>query len=654
MAVVPMQKVRLLVHRNDVDAALTVIQRNGALQFTPVEKDESFTDGKVEFPQASLLPRVQHAVSFLAPYAPKVGVWKALTEGTRTELTESEVQKKNAQADIVCGIVEDLEKIQVEFADKNETVRRLEERVETLKVWKTLPVKVSHLETRLTVTKLVKRNNPRKEDVLADLLQTLFDEQELPVLVTPVSTTLVAVTLMNEKEALHTFNEVVATVGADVLPGLEGEETPEVELTKAEEQLAKAKGEIALLHDQAEHFAITHYKTLCIASEIFSWERDRYSVRNESAATKFTAVFEGWLNADRRESIEATFTEKNISAAFSEVELTEDEQPPVEIQNSPLVQPFEAVTRLYGMPGYKDLDPTVFLAGFFFLFFGLCLTDVGYGFALVIGSLFILLFAKVSDGTKLFAKLLLFIGTSTVLIGALFGGYLGVSPEALPAPLQAIQQFDPIGNPLPVFYLALSLGVFQVMVGLLLKIYSDARNGALLDGILDQGPWLLMFCIGILYVLTAVGYVDLISTDQIGNLALVGVVLIVLASGRSGEGILGKIISAFLGLYAGVGFLSDILSYSRLLALGLATSALAFAVNLIASMVIGVPYVGFLLAAIIFLIGHSFTLVINTLGAFIHSARLQFVEFFSKFIVGTGKEFTPLTRSEEYITVGDD
>ena len=144
------------------------------------------------------------------------------------------------------------------------------------------------------------------------------------------------------------------------------------------------------------------------------------------------------------------------------------------------------------------------------------------------------------------------------------------------------------------------------------------------------------------------------TINQIGNLAIVGAVLIVLAAGRNGEGVFGKIIAAFLGLYAGVGFLSDILSYSRLLALGLATSALAFAVNLIASMVLGVPYIGFILAAVIFLIGHAFTLIINTLGAFIHSARLQFVEFFSKFIVGTGKEFTPLTRSEDYVTVGDD
>ena len=151
-----------------------------------------------------------------------------------------------------------------------------------------------------------------------------------------------------------------------------------------------------------------------------------------------------------------------------------------------------------------------------------------------------------------------------------------------------------------------------------------------------------------------VGWVSVVPTETIGNLALVAAVLIVLGSGRTGKGIFGKIIAAAAGLYAGVGYFSDILSYSRLLALGLATSALAYAVNLIAGMVIGVPVVGIILAGAILIVGHVFTLAINTLGAFVHSARLQFVEFFGKFIAGTGREFAPLKRKEKYLAVGDD
>lgn len=653
MSIVPMQKVRLIVHQQDVDTALSVLQKHGAMQFIPVVLEEAFSNEAV-FPYAGLLPRVQHAANFLTPYAPKVGMWQSLREGTRTVMSETDVIRRNRQTDDIESIVTDVEALQVEFAEKNEIVRRLQERSEILEVWKLLPIRVADLETLLTITKLVTRNNPRKEDNLSGILESAFNEAAVPVLITSVTGNMATVTALKDAKTTEKVMTVLESVAAEIASVPEGDETPEVELLKVQELLAKAKGEVALLHDQAEHFAQTHLKTLQIDAEILSWDKERYSARNDSVQTSFTAIFDGWLHGGKRALVENDFADKNIIAELSELTVAEDEVPPVEIENHPIVAPFEAVTRLYGMPGYKDIDPTVFLAGFFFLFFGLCLTDVGYGLALMVGSLFILLFAKVADSTKLFAKLLLFIGASTVAIGALFGGYLGVSPESLPAPLRAIQLFDPIGNPLPVFYLALSFGVLQVMVGMVLKIYSDARNGNLVSGILDQGPWLLMFAIGILYVLTSVGYTNIISINQIGNLAIVAAVIIVLASGRTGEGVVGKIIAAFLGLYAGVGFLSDILSYSRLLALGLATSALAFAVNLIASMVIGVPYIGFILAAVIFLVGHAFTLIINTLGAFIHSARLQFVEFFSKFIVGTGKEFTPLSRSEDYVTVGDD
>jgi V/A-type H+-transporting ATPase subunit I len=304
------------------------------------------------------------------------------------------------------------------------------------------------------------------------------------------------------------------------------------------------------------------------------------------------------------------------------------------------------------MPGYNDLDPTVFLAGFFFLFFGLSLTDVGYGLTLMAVSVMILTLFKVSDAVRMFAKLLLFVGFSTVLVGMLFGGYLGIEPSSLPSALRAIQVFDPIANPLPVFYLALGLGVVQVMAGMLLKIYSEARHGRLMEGVLDQGPWLLLFCLGILYLATSLDYVNILHPEQIINLMYVGVVLVILASGRKGDTVLQKVQSAALSLYNSIGYFSDILSYSRLLALGLATTALAFAVNLIADIVSeSVPYLGPVLALIVLVIGHVFTLAVNTLGAFIHSARLQFVEFFGKFIGGTGRAFAPLSRTERYITV---
>ncbi|MCB9812692.1 hypothetical protein H6778_03480 [Candidatus Nomurabacteria bacterium] len=649
-----MHKVKLVVHTSDVDAALDVVQKVGAVEFKPTERIE-VVEPEVLFPHAQLLPRVLHAVQFLAPYAPERGLWQTLREGSRAELTESEVVKKMQDVDAVRLIVEDLERLQVEHAELTERVRELTEQHELLAEWKGLPIALSKLNTPRTKTLLVEGRAAAEGESVATQLERELAAAAVPSALTEVSATAVALTIANDSSARSAAEEVCSTVGVNIVTPPAGVETPEVEFIAISEQLAKAKGDLALWLDQAEHFAITHFHNLQVAGEVLSWQRDRYAVVDAAGATKYTVVFDGWLNGNRKVAIEAEFQKLGLAAVFTEVELAEDEEPPVEIENSNFVRPFEAVTRLYGMPGYKDLDPTVFLAGFFFLFFGLSLTDVGYGLFLMVASVIILTLFKVAKPIRQFAKLLLFVGFATVLVGALFGGYFGLAPEQLPEALQKLAVFDPIGNPLPVFYLALGLGVFQVMVGLMVKIYSEYKNNRLMDGVLDQGPWLFLFGIGILYVLQMVEYVDLLSTKQIINLAYVGVAMVAIFSARHGSGIFGKIQSAAGALYGSIGYFSDILSYSRLLALGLATTALAFAVNLIASMIFDKEsIITWIFAGLVLLIGHVFTLAVNTLGAFIHSARLQFVEFFGKFIVGTGREFKPLMRSERHVIVVDD
>jgi V/A-type H+-transporting ATPase subunit I len=405
------------------------------------------------------------------------------------------------------------------------------------------------------------------------------------------------------------------------------------------------------VHDQAAHTAHTHLHQLRIAGEILQWEQNRFATLAEAKQTASTVVLEGWLRSDKQAEVEEAVKVAGVVALLTEIELTADEVPPVEIANNSFIRPFEAVTRLYGMPGHTDLDPTLFLAGFFFLFFGLSLTDVGYGATLVVISGGLLMFAKLRDGVRSMMKLLFYIGIATMLVGMLFGGYFGIAPELLPAPLQALQQFDPIGNPLPVFYLALGLGVFQVMVGMLLKIYSEHRNGRLVDGIWEQGPWLLLFVVGIVYVLNMFEYAT-VPTETLVRVAYVGLGLMLVGAIRASDSVLSGLMNIGGSLYGSVGYLSDILSYSRLLALGLATTALAFAVNLIAGIVYDTnPILGPVFAVIILLIGHTFTLAVNTLGAFIHSARLQFVEFFGKFVVGSGRSFAPLARSDNHVTV---
>ncbi len=653
MAVVPMRKVQLVVHESDVDSVLEVVQKSGAMEFHSTERKDLSEVTELEFPFSSLLPRVQHAIQFLEPYAPEVSLWQSLRVGVSTTLSAADLAARTSDTDAVESVVDDLESLQVEFAEVNEKIKTLEEKYDLLSRWRELPIKLNQLSTQYTFTLLVESTRVVEEEDVKIVISDLLKQKNITFGITEVSDKQVAVTIVNDVERSAVTDMISeAELAVVVLPA--GEETPEIEITAVAEALAAAKGESALLHDQAEHFAITHINNLQIIAEALSWQRDRFAVIDTAAATKHAVVFTGWLNQNRRNEIEDKIRASGLAAALTDIDPAEGEEPPVEIENSPLVQPFEAVTRLYGMPGYKDLDPTVFLAGFFFLFFGLSLTDVGYGIFLMIVSAFVLAFLKVAPVIRMFMKLLLFVGFSTVMVGLLFGGYLGIAPEYIPEFLKKLQMYDPIGNPLPVFYTALGLGVVQVMFGMMLKIYSEYCNGRLLEGVLDKGPWLFVFMAAILYLATATGYADWLMEEQVINLIYVGVALIVISSARKGDTIIGRVRSAALSLYDSIGYFSDILSYSRLLALGLATTALAFAVNLIAGMVSDVPVIGGLLAVAILIVGHLFTLAVNTLGAFIHSARLQFVEFFGKFIAGTGRSFQPLSRIEKYIAVKDD
>lgn len=648
MAVVTMQKTRVIVHQPDVDAFLACLQRHGAMEFTALtDTSETLKDLSGTAPHAALLPRVQHALGFLSTYEKKRSLWRTLRDGSVTTYTEVEIAKQLEETEVVADITRDVEAIQVELAEKNATVSHLDQQRELLKTWSVVENKLSELDTTQSVSMLVQKPIEVKEK-LAVAIESALQEGGFTYATQTYATAILVTVIRTQAEQLES---AISEAGLTFVTRPEGAESASVELTKVEEVLAAAVGAQANVHDQAKHTAHTHLHQLRIAGEILEWEQGRFSTLANGKQTAATAVFDGWLMADRQAAIEADLKEQGVTALFGELETSADEQPPVEIENKGLLQPFEVVTRLYGMPGYKDLDPTMYLAGFFFLFFGLSLTDVGYGIFLMTTAVIVLTLFRVGDGVRTFMKLLLFMGLGSALLGMLFGGYLGIPAEALPQWLQAIQLFDPIGNPLPVFYLALGLGVFQVMVGMLIKIYSEHKNGQLIDGLLDQTPWLFLFTLGILFVGVVTELVTFITTDAIVKLVYLGFALVAITAARNAEGLVGKLIAVLAALYNDtIGYFSDILSYSRLLALGLATSALAFAVNLIAEIVSGTPVVGPILAVMILIIGHLFALVINTLGAFIHSARLQFVEFFGKFISGTGRTFSPLSRSKKHIT----
>lgn len=633
-----MEKIRLLVHRNHVTDVLREVQRHGIVEFTDLKDIENLSPASkaqaFEFEHAA--SKVDFAISFIERHVPQPSTLRTMLEGSfvRTDRKEMKELLTHYPYHAIAG---DLEKLESRINHHTNRIKEIEDTLKALEPWGGLgniSITENGLTTAHTNTYLLEVTSEGRSRLMKALQSQGINTHALH----GISETHATLTFLSStKEQVDTLLRE-RSIAPIPLPPITGTIAEAIQTLKQE-------------HDQEETFlddAITDVKSfapklpkLKIVSDILHWRKEKHQLIASAHGTESVLVFEGWCPkkyvSKLRESVH------DISS-YSDVAIIDtDEQPPVELENNKLIQPFESVTRLYGLPGSTDLDPTVFLAGFFFIFFGLCLTDVGYGLflALITGSL--LWMYRLPKDLALMLKLLCFGGIASGLIGLFFGGYLGVDVTLLPQWAQALQTFDPIASPLPVLYLALGFGVVQIMFGLILKIIRDAKQNELLDGMLDNGPWLLLFIsLGLFAAQVSFGL----------YLVYASLLLLVLTQGRKEKSIFAKFGKGILSLYDGVGYFSDILSYSRILALGLATTALAFAVNLIAALVNDmIPYVGTVLMVIILIVGHLFNIAVNVLGAFIHSARLQFVEFFGKFITTSGRPFKPFKQVGRYSNV---
>ena len=661
MAVVEMKKVHFLFHVSDTENVLTEIQNSGAVEIvgSALDVNKNTTDS-VSAPNTALFSDVQKSLQFLSGFEENKGLWQTLLEGSTEFTSYDSVSDSLKDISAIQQVVNDVLQLQNEEQSLREQIRVLSEKEATFQRWSSLQLRFSDFVTEQTKTFLLEigdqkrriQNNQSLKMILEKNLSTTVEELVLQV----IDDFRVVVTIYSsdsdvEVKLLSMTNEI----GIDIV-SLEGEQARTIaeELQYTTTSLRNLTESYNVLLSKIESFTKENISSLKRTHDALRWQDDRYAALAAAGVTGTVVSVTGWIKLNWITSLQTSFQDKGLAVHVEEMSLQDKEEPPVEIENNRLVKPFEVITRLYGMPGHKDLDPTLFLAGFFFIFFGLSLTDVGYGIFLMIAAALLLFVFKVPKVIKNFAVLLFAMGAASFSVGLLFGGYLGVNVAVLPQFLQSLQQFDPIANPLPVFYLALGLGVVQIMFGMVLKIYSDARNNDLVNGVLDQGPWLLLFLSVIAWLATANDLITVLNEQSAVYMIYATLGLIVVTSGRKGKGIFQKIQYSLLSLYQSIGYFSDILSYSRLLALGLATTALAFAVNLIADIVKdSVPVLGPILAILVLIVGHAFTLAVNTLGAFIHSARLQFVEFFGKFITGTGRSFKPLERKEQYVTVID-
>ncbi len=446
------------------------------------------------------------------------------------------------------------------------------------------------------------------------------------------------------------------------LPQYEGSRT---------DRMDELTAEIGRRHKQAEHCKDSIKKFAGEARKVeillgyWEGERAKMQARSGTVNSKRIAMLSGFIRRRDVEGFKERLAERFPFVSGVYREPRPDDEVPVEITNARCLKPLRFLVDLFGRPDYFSFDPTPYLALSFLIFFGMCFGDVVYGSALALLGYLLARKARPYESLHNLCMMFCYAGISTMFIGALMGSWASDlwRPEYLGEGnlLYRIRQYlavvDPLDRAALLLVVSIGIGVINQFYGIILKGYSLLRRGLIWDAVFDAGLWFLVLP-GFLIAFGSLFFNIPPWLLRSGLVLLVaGGIGLILTQGREAEGIAAKVgtglisIYGIMGSYGCVSFLSDILSYSRLIALGLTTAIVGMSFNIIAGLVRETPAVGIVLFAVVLILGHTFNFMVSMLAAFVHPARLIFLEFFNRFYQPGGSKFSPLSLSTESVIV---
>ena len=648
MAKLRMKKIELIAPLTDSKKIIELLQRRGVVELSRTE-DECLEQTNVTAVTGSFdkfRATAVQALDTLEKYAPEK---TALTDmlGGRTEVEKHDFGKRAAQLEKTMNIANEILRCGRTVTDCDAERQQLAMRCDTLRPWLALDVPLNFHGTDTTTAFIGTVPYPTTAD---DLEAKLPEGTSVEVVLATKEQTNLFVLCCDDaaQECEDGLRKLMfATLG-------ESEKFTPAELT---EQLNKRSEELGKKRDTAEKRIIElaeSRKDLKFVVDYLTMRKDKYDALNSLGFTESTFVLTGFIPEKYCDSLRKEIEEKHV-AYIEFTDPSEDEEVPVLLENGRFSAPLEGITKMYAMPSKDDVDPTPVMAFFYYLLFGMMLSDAGYGILMVIGTMIALKKFKLEDSMRKTLIMFRNCGISTVIWGALFGSWFGdivqvVGKQFFDKDVGSIALwFQPLDDPLKLLLFSFGIGILHLFLGVAVAFYMSWRDGRKLDAIFDAVP-IYLIILGVAPLGAGI-LTEVPSTLKTvgGYMLIAGVVLLVLTAGRSSKNIFGKLFGGLYALYnTATGWLSDILSYSRLLALGLATGSIASVINLIGTMPEN-KIIKLVLLVVVFVIGHTANLAINLLGAYVHTDRLQFVELFSKFYTGGGREFEPLTVNTKYL-----
>lgn len=646
MAIVKMNKFTLLAFESQKKELLKELQKSSLVEFINLQ-DENFLQNNEEFSDLGKddsgttygdceeeLLLAKGTLAYLREFVPQQSGLKAMKEGKK-ELTAQELEKTVKETDwkAICAKVKEKED---KISELEHEKTQCQAEIEAMKPYESFDVPFSEFKDIKTPYYIGSLPNQYKETIVSEF-------EDCYVEIISSNNQDVFLFLMCDKTQQEEVSEKLRGFGFSQFKTELEEAAIQIihdnmdKIEKINSNIFFIKEELAALDEDA--------KTLELVCEYY----DNMTIRKEAVTnflkTENVAVIQGWLPIEDNEEFTAILNKvlgDEYSLSFEEVKEDEILDVPVKLENNVLNSSFEDITQMYSTPRYNEIDPTPFLAPFYLIFFGMMIGDIGYGLLLLIGTGIVLKLFNLEEGTRRFIKFFFFLSIPSILFGVITGSFFG-DLIALPKLIDTNKDINT--------YLGVSIafGVIQIFFGLGLKAYMLIRDGKPKDAFYDVGAWVItLISIALVLFGSSIGLPPVGKKIAIGFMVF-GMVVIVLTGGRQEKKVGAKLGQGAYSLYGITGYVGDLVSYTRLMALALSGASLGAAMNQLMNMVPGVA--GLLFGPIIFLFGHIFNFALSLLGAYVHTCRLQYVEYFAKFYEGGGKAFKPFKTENKFINL---
>ena len=627
---------------------LDAIQELQSLEVTSLEQaKELFTENSIALHEADAeginalqqkFEGIHAAITFVEKNQKQPSLIQKL-KTPKEQFTLSELQQEVKKWD-TDALVKHVESIRNTLRKKDDELKELREKEALLRKWSALDFypkdifKHPYTKTKMGTIPQATDNaylEGLKQSELISVHEVYHTREEIGLLVT------------YPRKAQQAAKEELARAHFSIV-WYAFEEAPSVELEKnlkAQQVVVEAKKKV--LEDLQEEKDLL--RQLQLSAEVTYNELQKEQAKNELVNGQHVFVLQGWLTTKAVDAVEVQLKDKlgEGEYVFLPLEIAEEEyeEVPTVLENNTFLQPFENLTEMYGLPKYGELDPTPYTAPFYLVFFGMMAADLGYGALLWLGTFIMLKFFHFDKGTNRNLKFFHLLSYPVMIWGIVFGSAFGADLPFQPLSLSK--------DLITIMILSIIFGVIQIMVGLSLGAYSNLKKKAYVDAYTSHLGWLAIITGIILYVLgSMVLNISWIATIG-SSIAIIAAVAIVVVTVLSSENKWGGLASGLYNLYGISGYVADVVSYTRLMALAVSGGSIASAFNMLVGFL---PPIARFTAGIFLIVAlQGLNIFLSFLGAYVHGLRLQFVEFFGKFYDGGGHALKPFKTYEKYVDI---